>query len=45
MKQQHLLVGTEKVSNFHDIIWVTIFNIFRGNLFSMIKLEMFCEKS
>lgn len=45
MKKQYLQVGTKAASNFDDIICVTIFNIFRGSLFNMIKQEMFSEKS
>lgn len=45
MKKQYLQFGTKKVSNFDDIVCVTIFNIFRGSLFNMIKQKMFSEKS
>lgn len=45
MKKQYLQVDTKKVSNFDDIIGVTIFNIFRGSLFNKIKLEMISKKS
>lgn len=45
MKKQYLQVGTKKVSNFDDIICLTIFNTLGGLIFIRINLEMFSEKS